>query len=270
MLKPRLIPVVLMKDGYVVQSKGFRRHQRLGNPFTIVQRLSSWASDELIYLDISRGSTYDLGRDDLGDPNLRSVDEIITYVATHCFMPLTFGGRIRTIERASNVVQLGADKVCVNSKPLEDPDFISACARELGAQCSVISIDAKRREAGGWEVFSGCGRKPTGRDPAEWAREAEDRGAGEILINSIDRDGAMTGYDLELVKAVVNAVRIPVIALGGVGSWDDLIAGLDPGGASAVAAGNIFHYTENSVYNAKKHLLERGVGVRAPTLLELS
>jgi imidazole glycerol-phosphate synthase subunit HisF len=267
MLKPRLIPVVLLKDGYVVQSKGFRRHQRLGNPLTIVQRLSSWESDELIYLDISRGTSYDLGRDDLGDPNLRSIDEIISHVAKHCFMPLTFGGQITTIERAAKFVRLGADKISVNSKPLEDPDFISECSREFGAQCVVVSIDAKRNPDGGLEVYSDRGRNPTGRDPAEWASEAENRGAGEIIINSIDRDGAMTGYDLELVKAVVNAVGIPVIALGGVGKWNDFAAGLEEGGASAVAAGNIFHYTENSVYNFKKRLYEAGAGVRAPSLI---
>lgn len=256
---------MLLRGGVVVQSKGFRRYQRLGNPVTIVERLSSWASDELVYLDISREQAYDLGRDDLNFENRATLLEILADVARTCFMPLTFGGGIRTVADVEARVRAGADKVAINSKPLEDPAFIDVCAREFGSQCVVVSIDALARE-GGWEVYAQGGRVPTGHDPVGWAVEAEQRGAGEILLNSIDRDGAGAGYDLDLIRAVSEAVGIPVVALGGVGSWEHLADGLRLGGASAVAAANIFHYTENSVYNAKRHLYEAGLPVREPAL----
>lgn len=266
MLKNRLIPVVLLRNGVVVQSKGFHRYQRLGNPVTIVQRLTDWAADELIYLDISREPVYDLGRDDLKDDNRSSILEILADIARRCFMPLTFGGGIRTLRDAETRVRAGADKFAINTKPLEEPGFITACASEFGSQCVVVSIDALRKEDGSWEVFGLGGKQATGRPPAAWAAEAESRGAGEILINSIDRDGTGGGYDLELIDAVVEAVRIPVIAVGGVGSWDHFAAALQQTGTSAVAAANIFHYSENSVFNAKKWLYEAGLNVRRPIL----
>jgi len=268
MLKTRLIPVVLMREGVVVQSKQFKRYQRLGNPVTIVERLSDWASDELIYLNISRRQVYDLGRDDLGDANLHNPLDILKQVARRCFMPLTFGGGIRNIDDVLTRIRLGADKVAINTQALNDPDFVTTCAKEFGSQCIVISIDALSDQKGGWEVFKSGGREATGRHPSEWASELESRGAGEILINSIDRDGAGNGYDIALIRSVVDAVNIPVIALGGVSEWGHLAEGAKLGGASAIAAGNIFHYTENSLYNAKKYLFEDGLNVREPILLE--
>jgi cyclase len=264
MLKKRLIPVVLLRNGVVVQSKGFKRYQRLGNPVTIVQRLTDWAADELVYLDISRDQVYDLGRDDLKDENRGTILEILADISKRCFMPLTFGGGIRTLDDAAMRVRAGADKVSINTKPLEDPGFITACAVEFGSQCVVVSIDAKEKDDGSWEVFSHGGRNPTGLTPASWAAEAEARGAGEILINSIDRDGKGEGYDLALINSVVNAVKIPVISVGGVGKWDHFGEALLQTGTNAVAAANIFHYTENSVYKAKKHLFEIGANVRKP------
>jgi len=266
MLKRRLIPVVLLRNGVVVQSKGFRRYQRLGDPVTIVQRLTDWAADELIYLDISREPAYDLGRDDLKAPNRTGILEILGDVARRCMMPLTFGGGIRTLADAAARVRAGADKFTLNSAALAEPALIGACAREFGAQCVVLSIDAKVRDAGGWEVFADGGRTPTGRDPVAWAAEAEALGAGEILINSIDRDGQGTGYDLALVESVAAAVGIPVIALGGAGSWEHFAEALARTRVSAVAAANIFHYSENSVYNAKQFLFAAGADVRAPSL----
>jgi cyclase len=263
MLKNRLIVCLLLRNGNIVQSKGFKRYQRLGNPVTIVERLTNWMSDELVYLDISPDDVYDLRRDDLGVPNRRSIQDIIRDVAKCCFMPLTFGGKIRSLEDIYARVTSGADKVSINTQAFDRPEFITEAAREFGSQCIVVSMDAKSTGPGAWEIYKRGGEIATGRGAVEWAREAEARGAGEILLNSIDRDGSATGYDLELVRAVVRAVKIPVIALGGVGEWRHFKEGLEAG-ASAVAAANIFHYSENSVYNARKYLYEQGVNVREP------
>ena len=266
MLKIRLIPCVLLRNGLVVQSKGFRRYQLLGNPTTVVQRLSDWACDELIYLDISREASYDLRRDDLNHPNRGAILDIVSDVARRCFMPLTFGGHIRTLADAAARIQRGADKVAINTQACREPEFITACSRAFGAQCVVVSIDVRDDPAGRWRVYTSGGREATGRCAVEWARQVEQLGAGEILINSIDRDGTGRGYDLELVSSVAAAVSIPVICLGGVGEWAHLAQAIRGSDVSAVAAANIFHYSENSVYNAKRHLYEAGLDVRRPEL----
>jgi cyclase len=262
MLKRRLIPCILLRDGVIVQSKGFRRYQLLGTPTVAVERLSDWASDELIYLDISRSGRYDLRRDDLKQPNRETLLEIVADVAKRAFMPLTFGGGVRTLDQVLALLRAGADKVAVNTQPLRDPRFVEQASREVGSQCVVVSIDARAKPDGGWEVFADGGREATGRDPAEWAAEVEQRGAGEIFLNSIDRDGRGGGYDLELIRHVAERVSIPVIACGGAGNWQHMVDVLATTPASAVAAANIFHYTENSVRNAKKALLAAGVDVR--------
>ncbi len=265
MKKRRLIPVLLLRNGWLVQSKGFRRWQNLGNPITAVQRLTTWASDELIYLDISRDDTYDLRRDDLGNPNRHDILEIIEDVSKAAFMPITVGGRIRTVADIEKRLARGADKVAVNTQALNDPAFIEAAANEFGSQCIVLSIDFKEVD-GRKVVMREWGSVPTAKDPLEWAREAQSRGAGEILLNSVDRDGMRCGYDLELTAAVADAVEIPVIACGGVGSWDHLAEGLSQTRADAVAAANIFHFIDQSVFLAKKHLFEAGLDIRPPDL----
>ena len=189
MLKLRLIPVVLMRNGSCVQSKGFRRFQRLGDTVTIVRRLSDWASDELIYLDISDDQVDDHGHDDLEQGNMSSPLEILKEISRSCFMPLTFGGKIRNLNDIAERIAHGADKISINSQALLEPDFIDSAARTFGSQCIVVSIDAKRTGAGQWEVFHTGGTIGTGRSPSEWAQEASARGAGEILIQSIDEDG---------------------------------------------------------------------------------
>jgi cyclase len=265
MLKNRVIPVILLRNGAVVQSKAFRRYQHLGNPMTIVSRLSNWAADELIYLDISREKSYDLRRDDLGDPNEGDLLSILGQVSRRCFMPMSFGGGIRTMDDIADRLSRGADKVVINTQALLDPPFIESAARVFGSQCVVVCLDARSARPGKWEVSAFGGDRPTGRLAADWAHEAQERGAGEILIQSIDQDGAAQGYDLALVRSVVQAVGIPVIALGGVGDWSHLHDGLREG-ASAVAAANIFNYSENSVFKAKEHLFASGANVRAPSL----
>lgn len=268
MKKRRLIPVLLLRNGWLVQSKQFRKWQPLGNPITSVKRLSEWASDELIYLDISRDDTYDLKRDDLGNPNRGSIFEIIEDVSKQAFMPITVGGRIRTLEDIERRLALGADKVCVNTKPLEEPRFVEKAAKEFGSQCIVVSIDYKAID-GRMVVMKGWGKEPTSLTPEEWARQVEELGAGEVLVNSIDRDGMKNGYDLETIRQVTDSVRIPVIASGGVGEWRHLAEGLEQAGCDAVAAANVFQYSDQSVYLAKKDLTERGLDVRPPELFPL-
>ncbi len=269
MKKNRLIPVLLLRNGWLVQSKGFRRYQNLGNPITTVERLSEWASDELIYLDISREENYDLRRDDLGHPNRRTILEIIEDVSKASFMPITVGGRIRTLRDIERRLAVGADKISINSKPLEEPAFIQAAAREFGCQCIVVSIDVRIMDDR-YVVVSEGGTKPTRYGPAEWAKLSEEYGAGEILLNSIDRDGMKNGYDIELLNQVSRVVGIPVIACGGVGDWSHMAEAFDKTSVDAVAAANIFHYVDQSVYLAKRFLHERGYNVRPPDLLTLA
>jgi len=266
MKKKRLIPVLLLKNGFLVQSKSFSRYQNLGNPITAVKRLSEWAADELLYLDISKDDTYDMRRDDLGHHNRNNIIEIIKDVSKECCMPVTIGGKIRTLEDIQVRLANGADKVSINTKALEDPVFITETAREFGSQCIIVSMDIKTID-GRYCVMSGGGKVETTHDPVEWAKRAEDRGAGEIFLNSVDRDGARNGYDIDLIKAVSGAVRIPVISCGGVGEWEHFTEALDKTQTDAVAAANIFHYMDQSVFLAKKFLYDKGYNVRPPDLI---
>lgn len=268
MKKKRMIPVVLLKNGWLVQSFQFARHLNLGNPFWTVKRLSEWASDELIYLDITEDDNYDLRREDLGAPNRRNFLEIIEDVAKVTFMPITVGGKIRTLEDIRTRLALGADKISINTIAFDDPEFIGAAAAQFGSQCIVVSIDYREVD-GARRVMVQGGKRDTGLDPLEWARIVEQRGAGEILLNSIDRDGMKCGYDLETVARVCAAVRIPVIALGGVGSWQHFEEALRDTGVDAVAAANIFQHTDQSVYYAKQHLFEAHYNVREPMIISL-
>jgi imidazoleglycerol phosphate synthase cyclase subunit len=263
MLRPRLIPCLLLKNGLLVRSQLFRVHQDIGNPMSTVMRFSNWNVDELLLLDISQDDFHDLRREDLqqqyeGDTAL----DVLRAVSRVCFMPLAFGGRIRSLEDMERRLASGADKCVINTKAVEDPGFIMSASRRYGAQCVVVSIDAKRVERGGYEVYTAGGRVPTGLDPAAWAREAQARGAGEIFLNSIDRDGSALGYDVELVRRVAEATTIPVIACGGVGRYGDFAAGILDGGASAVSAANIFHFFENSYPFAKQACLDAGIPMR--------
>lgn len=268
MKKKRLIPVLLLRNGQLVQSKSFSRYQNLGNPYTAVKRLSEWAADELIYLDISRDDDYDLRRDDLKQGSRGTFLDIIDEVSRHSFMPLTVGGRIRTLKDIEQRLTSGADKVSINTMALIDPSFIESAAREFGEQCIVISIDVRTVDSQ-YRVYSASSDELTGRDLLDWAREAEGRGAGEMLVNSVDRDGAKTGYDLTMLQSVSSSVKIPVIALGGVGEWNHLAEGLRETQVDAVAAANVFHYTDQSVYLAKKFLYDRELPVRKPFIIKL-
>ncbi|MEQ8191695.1 MAG: imidazole glycerol phosphate synthase cyclase subunit [Candidatus Eremiobacterota bacterium] len=266
MKKNRVIPILLLRNGWLVQSKGFKSYQNLGNPITSVKRLSEWASDELIYLDISSDEKYDMRRDDIKHPNRNNIFDIIEDVSKVTFMPITIGGRIRTLKDIEDRLSRGADKISINTKPLEDKKFIKEAAIEFGSQCIVVSIDVKNLD-GKYFVMSEGGRKVTAYDPVEWAKIVENQGAGEILLNSIDRDGMKNGYDIQLLNMVSEIVKIPVIACGGVGKWEHFAEALKETHVDAIAAANIFHYTDQSVYLAKKYLYENKFNVRLPDLL---
>lgn len=264
MNRPRLIPCLLLKHGVIVRSQLFKVHQVIGNPMSTVERYSHWNVDELVILDISRGDGgHDLRRDDLQQRYSGSTAiDVLREIARVCFMPLTFGGGIRTLEQISERLAAGADKISVNTAALDDPAFISRAAERFGSQCIVASIDVLRHRDGRCEVYAAGGSRATGLDPVAWAREAEARGAGEIFLNSIDRDGSGQGYDLALVREVAAAVSIPVIACGGVGHYDHFAPGVLEGGASAVSAANIFHFFELSYPHAKQACINAGVPMR--------
>lgn len=262
MLTTRLIPCILLKNGLIVRSERFAYHQHLGDPIHQVKRYTEWQVDELIYLDISRDGHYDLRRDDHKVKSLTRILDILSAVSERCFVPLAFGGGIRTLDDITQRLRRGADKVVINTQALRRPPFIAEAAAVFGSQCIVVSIDAKRHAEGVYEVYADGGRTPMLIDPVQWARRAEALGAGEIFLNSIDRDGMAQGYDLELIRSVVEAVDIPVIACGGAGTFGHFVEGITDGRADAVAAANLFQFTEHSYPRAKKHLQAAGVNVR--------
>ncbi|MDP3181329.1 MAG: N-acetyl sugar amidotransferase [Desulfobaccales bacterium] len=263
MVRPRLIPVLLLKHGLLVRSQLFKVHQAIGNPMSTIMRLSNWNVDELILLDISQDDYHDLRRDDLYQQyEGTSALDVLKAIVPVCFMPLTFGGRIRTLEDIQLRLNLGADKCVINTIALEDPDFIAAAARRFGSQCIVVNLDVRRHPDGRYEVYGQSGQRPSGRDPVSWVRQAVELGAGEVFLNSIDRDGSALGYDLDLIKLVTVATTVPVIVCGGVGHYGDFPPGILEGGASAAAAANIFHFFENSYPFAKKACLKAGIPMR--------
>lgn len=262
MLKKRLIVSLLLQNGQLVKSIGFRDYQIVGSPQIAIQFFNAWAADEIIFLDISTSREYtDLVRKDSVFPELSSLIEIVKNSAKTCFLPLTVGGGIRTIEQMHELFSSGADKIAINTQAVRTPKLITKAAERFGNQAVVVSIDARRKGTEKYEVFIDHGREATGFDPVDWAKKAEQRGAGEILLNSIDQDGALSGYDLPLIQGVSEAVTVPVIALGGVGKWGHLIDGVKAG-ASAVSAANIFHFTEQSTRQAKKYMANEGIDVR--------
>jgi cyclase len=252
MLKKRLIPVLILRDGRVVQSIQFKHTNVIHwKPLTAVDFFNRWAVDEIVVLDVSR------------DGNHRNLFyEVIVGLSKKCFVPLTVGGWVDSVAEVRKLLRLGADKITINTAAVRRPPFISECAQVFGSQCILVSIDAKAHGEGHYEVYIDRGREPTGLAPADWARQAEERGAGEIFLNCIDRDGFRQGYDLVLLRTVVDAVSIPVIAMGGVLTWQHLAEGVLIGGADAVAAANIFHYTEHSTKKAKEYLRAAGIEVR--------
>jgi imidazole glycerol-phosphate synthase subunit HisF len=254
MHKRRLIPVLFLQDGLMVRSENFALHQVIGNPVSHVNRLVEWDVDELILLDIGKGEeAYDIGRDDHGERGAVNLLEFTTMIAENCAIPLTLGGRIRNIDDVRVRIQYGADKICLNTVVAEDPALITRSAHSYGSQAIVISIDYRIVD-GAAQVFTEHATKNTGVDPVTWSQRCEELGAGEIFLNAVDRDGNARGYDLEIIDEVARAVTIPVIACGGAGHQMHFNKCFEETAASAVAAGNIFHFTENAYPRAKKYL----------------
>lgn len=263
MLKIRVIPVLFLMNGLIVRSERFEDFKVIGNPLGELERYSEWLVDELVYSDITRDGDHDLRRDDHKTKNPGDKLAILRAVSESAHMPLTFGGRIDSLEEIDTYLLNGADKVLVNTLAWREPAIVSRAAERHGAQAIMAGLDVRRVD-GRPVVFVDQGRESTGQAPDVYARNLEKAGAGEILVNSIDRDGSAEGYDLEVVRAVADAVSVPVIACGGAGDFSDFRAAIDKGGASAVAAGNLFHFTENSYKRAKKYLKDRAYDVRFP------
>ncbi|HRE47106.1 MAG TPA: glycosyl amidation-associated protein WbuZ [Aggregatilineales bacterium] len=251
MLKIRVMPTLLFKDVGLVKGVGFDSWRRVGSAMQAIKVYNMREVDELVFVDITATRE---GR----PPDYSTVDEL----ADECFMPLTVGGGVRTIDQVGRLLHVGADKVAVNTAALETPDLIREIAERYGSQCAVVSLDVKRHPDGRCEVYTHSGTRPTGRDPVAVAQQMVSLGAGEILLTSIDRDGTMTGYDVALTRAVSDAVSIPVIASGGAGSYEHMAAVLREGGASAVAAASIFHFTQQTPLEAKRYLNGQGFRVR--------
>lgn len=251
MVKKRLIPVLILEDGNIVQSEQFNHTNRIhSQPEIAVDYFNRWAADELVILDVSRNR-------DNRDEFYKAIEKF----SEKCFVPITAGGWVQDKREIRKLLRLGADKVAINTQAVHDPSFVTSSSKTFGSQCIVCSIDAKINDNQKYEVFIDRGRESTGMNPFDWAREVEQLGAGEIYITSIDHDGNREGYDENLIGGVVDAVDIPVIAFGGVSEWDHLVRGIELG-AEAVAAANRFHYTEHSVAKAKDHLRKEGVDVR--------
>jgi cyclase len=250
-LKTRIIPTLLFKEVGLVKGVGFDSGRRVGAALQSIRVYNLREVDELIFLDI--GATPSNAR-----PNFSEIDEL----ADNCFMPMTVGGGVKTIEDIRDLLAVGADKVAINSAAVETPDLIRDGASEFGAQCIVVSIDVRRKANSQPEVVTHCGRVATGRHPVEWARSVEALGAGEILLTSVERDGTMAGYDVDLVRDVAAAVNVPVIASGGCGNYRDMADVLVATRAAALAAASIFHFTEQTPREAKSYLAGRGFRVR--------
>ena len=251
MLKTRVIPCLDVADGRVVKGVNFVDLVDAGDPVEAAIAYDAAGADELCFLDIN--ATHE---------NRGTMFDVVRRTAEHCFMPLTVGGGVKSPEDVRALLLAGADKVSFNSAAVADPTVVARAADRFGSQCIVVAIDAKRVAPGKWEIFTHGGRRATGVDALDFAARVEREGAGEILLTSMDRDGTKSGFDLELTRAVVDAVGIPVIASGGVGTLDHLVAGIETGGASAVLAASIFHFGTYSIAEAKAHMAAAGLAVR--------
>ncbi len=251
MLKMRIIPCLDVKDGRVVKGINFVDLRDAGDPVEQARTYDRAGADELCFLDIAASPE---GRE--------TIYGVVARTAEQCFMPLTVGGGVRELDDIRRLLLAGADKVSINTAAVARPELVRAGARKFGSQCIVVAIDAKRDPSGGWKVFTHGGRRPTGLDAVDWARRLVDAGAGEVLLTSMDRDGTGAGFDIALTRAVADAVTVPVIASGGVGTLDHLVEGIRDGHATAVLAASIFHFGTHTIAEAKAHMAAAGIAVR--------
>ncbi|WP_299349674.1 imidazole glycerol phosphate synthase subunit HisF [uncultured Shimia sp.] len=251
MLKTRLIPCLDVADGRVVKGVNFVGLRDAGDPVEAARAYDAAGADEICFLDIH--ATHD---------NRGVMIDMVQRCAEQCFVPLTVGGGVRTVQDVRKLLLAGADKVSFNSAAVANPDVVAEAAAQFGSQCIVVAIDAKTVSPGKWEIFTHGGRKSTGIDAVEFAKLVVEKGAGEILLTSMDRDGTKVGFNLPLTKAISDAVDVPVIASGGVGTLDHLVDGVTKGGASAVLAASIFHFGEFSIQEAKQHMVDAGIPMR--------
>ena len=251
MLKARVIPCLDVKDGRVVKGVNFVNLRDAGDPVEIAKAYDAAGADELCFLDITASHE-----------NRGIILDVVRATAEQCFMPLTVGGGVRTTDDIRRLLLAGADKVSINTAAVFNREFVREAAEKFGSQCIVIAIDARSVAPGKWEIFTHGGRKGTGIDAVEYAQEVVSLGAGEILLTSMDRDGTGEGFDLELTRAIVNAVPVPVIASGGVGTLEHLVEGVKEGGASAVLAASIFHFGTHSIPETKAYMAAHGVPMR--------
>ncbi len=252
MFTKRIIPCLDVKDGRVVKGVNFVDLKDAGDPVEIAKAYDKAGADEVVFLDITASSD-----------SRNTVVDMVRRVAANVFIPFTVGGGIRTVDDFKNLLREGADKISINSSAIANPDFISDAADKFGSQCVVVAIDAKKRaDNSGWNVYKNGGRVDVGLDAIEWAVEAEKRGAGEILLTSMDCDGTKAGYDIELTRLISDAVNIPVIASGGAGTKEHFYDALTAGGADAALAASLFHYKELEIRDLKEYLRDRGISVR--------
>ena len=251
MLKTRIIPCLDVADGRVVKGVNFVDLRDAGDPVDAAKAYDAAGADELCFLDIH--ATHE---------NRGVMMDVVTRTAEHCYIPLTVGGGVRTVQDVRNLLLAGADKVSFNSAAVANPDVVADAADHFGSQCIVVAIDAKTVSPSKWEIFTHGGRKPTGIDAVEFAQLVAAKGAGEILLTSMDRDGTRAGFNLPLTRAISDAVNVPVIASGGVGNLDHLVEGVTEGGASAVLAASIFHFGDHSIREAKEHMAAAGIPMR--------
>jgi cyclase len=247
MLRHRVITVLTLNDGVLFRTKLFEPDYRYTLNF-----VDTWSVDEIVVLDVTRP----------GCGERASFEAAVSRLARECFVPLACGGGVRSVAEVHRLLRLGADKVVLNTGAIDRPSLITEAAASYGAQCVVLSMDVRRDAAGAYEVFAEFGRRPTGLDPAAWAKQAQDLGAGEILVTAIERDGSLEGYDNELNRIVSEAVTVPVLVSGGAGKWQDFCDGFLVGKASAVCTTNVYHFTETSIQSAKRFLSRAGIPVR--------
>jgi cyclase len=265
--KKRIIPLVLFKDGFVIQSKTFSEYRNLGNPYASIARLSEWGADEVSFIDIGTRGENNQRRTDLGREVLPSYLEVLERVSETARMPLSSGGKVKNLEDISDRLKRGAEKVVINTAAFEDPLFLAAAIKTFGSQCITISMDVRYKNEK-YEIYIKNGAKPIHGTLDYWLNYINEMQAGELFLTSIDQDGTKKGFDINLANYAAERIRIPLIICGGAGKWEHFQEALEIDGVDAVAAANIFQHTDQSVYLAHKFLYHKGLNVRKPKLLK--